>query len=60
MALPVAAEVSDGGSVVNLESVIVGRGIPLFARAMLDLRLRLLDVKQVRQEIVRLHYHVQK
>ena len=46
--------------VVNVESVIVGRGIPLFAPATLDLRLRLLDVKQVRQEIVQLHYHVRK
>jgi riboflavin biosynthesis pyrimidine reductase len=44
--------------ILNVESVIVGHGIPLFAPAPLDLRLQLLAVQRVREEIVQLHYRV--
>jgi dihydrofolate reductase len=44
--------------VINVESVIVGRGIPLFAPATLDLRLHLLGVLRPREEIVQLRYCV--
>jgi len=44
--------------VVNMESVIVGCGVPLFAPQDFDLRLGLLEMKQVRDEVVQLRYQV--
>jgi dihydrofolate reductase len=44
--------------VINMESVIVGCGVPLFASQDFDLRLGLLEMKQVRDEVVQLRYQV--
>lgn len=46
--------------IINLESVIVGCGIPLFAPEAFDLPLQLLEIKHVRDEIIQLHYRVRK
>ena len=44
--------------IIFMDSVIVGRGIPLFAPEVFDLHLHLLDLKQVHEEIVQLRYQV--
>ena len=44
--------------VVNIDSVIVGCGVPLFAPETFDLRLHLLEMKQVHDEVVQLRYQV--
>ena len=46
--------------IINVESVVVGRGIPLFAPEGFDLRLKLIEMKRMREEIVQLHYEVRK
>lgn len=43
---------------VNIESVVVGRGIPLFAPGTFDLALQLSDVKQLGDGLVQLRYVV--
>jgi hypothetical protein len=45
--------------ILNLESVIVGRGIPSAPQAF-DLPLQLQAVERVRKEIVQLHYAVRR
>jgi dihydrofolate reductase len=44
--------------VVNMESVIVGCGVSLFAPQDFDLRLHLLEIKQMGDEVVQLRYRV--
>jgi len=48
------------GVIVNVESVIIGRGIPLFAPETFDLPLRLREVRRVREEIAQLRYDVRR
>lgn len=46
--------------ILNIQSVIVGQGLPLFAPAAFDLPLQLQAIDRVRPDIVQLHYLVQK
>ncbi len=46
--------------ILNVESVIVGEGIPLFYSNDFDLNLKLVDVKKLSNDIVQLHYKVTK
>ena len=46
--------------ILNVESVIIGEGIPLFSSNDFDLNLKLVDVKKLSNDIVRLHYKVTK
>lgn len=46
--------------ILNIESVIVGRGIPLFATEDVDLKLQLEHMRQVNDRIVQLRYTVLK
>lgn len=45
---------------MNVEAVIIGRGIPVFAPSDADLRLQLIEVQQLNEKIVQLYYHVIK
>lgn len=42
--------------VVNVEAVVIGRGLPLFAEADFDLRLETSSVRQLNDRIVQLKY----
>jgi dihydrofolate reductase len=44
--------------VVFMDSVIVGRGVPMFAPAVFDLHLHLLELNKVHEEVVKLRYQV--
>lgn len=44
--------------IINMDSVIVGRGVSLFAPQTFDLCLHLLEMKQVHDEVVQLRYQV--
>lgn len=44
--------------IVNVEAVVVGKGIPLFAADDFDLRLALQEVRQIDPRIVQLRYQV--
>ena len=46
--------------ILNVESVIIGEGIPLFSSNEFDLNLKLIDVKKLPNDIVQLHYKVTK
>ncbi|HED36787.1 MAG TPA: hypothetical protein ENI76_00860 [Ignavibacteria bacterium] len=46
--------------IINVESVIIGEGIPLFPSNEFDLNLKLIDVKKLSNDIVQLHYKVTK
>lgn len=44
--------------ILNIEPVVVGKGIPLFAGEEFDLKLELLEEKQLVKGLVQLHYAV--
>lgn len=46
--------------ILNVDSVIVGKGIPLFSPEDFDLKLKLLETKKLNDSLVQLHYHVLK
>lgn len=46
--------------ILNVESVIIGRGIPLSFPKDFDLKLRLLEFKRISEKIVQFHYKVTK
>ncbi len=46
--------------ILNVESVIIGEGIPLFLSNDFELNLKLVDVKKISNSIVQLHYKVTK
>jgi len=46
--------------ILNVDSVIVGKGIPLFSPDDFDLKLNLVTAKKIRENIVQLHYKVEK
>jgi len=46
--------------ILNLQAVLVGEGIPLFAPAAFDLPLALETIERIRDDIVQLHYRVRK
>ena len=46
--------------IVNIESVIIGKGIPLFNSESFDLTLKLLETKTYRNGIIQSHYKVKK
>ena len=46
--------------ILNVESVIIGEGIPLFSSNDFDLKLKLVDIKKLPNDIVQLHYKVTK
>jgi len=46
--------------ILNVESVIIGEGIPLFSSNDFDLNLKLINVKKLPNDIIRLHYKVTK
>lgn len=46
--------------ILNVESVIIGNGRPLFAPAEFDIPLLLAGMERVRDEIIQLHYKVKK
>ncbi len=43
---------------LDVQSIIVGKGISLFAPGDFDLNLELLQVKKINPEIIQLHYKV--
>lgn len=45
---------------VNVEGVIMGRGIPLFCPESFKLNLRLTGVRKISRNIIQLHYQVKK
>ncbi len=44
--------------IVNIEAILIGKGIPVFSQEDFDLDLELQEVKQLDNEIVQLHYKV--
>lgn len=44
--------------IINMDSVIVGRGVPIFAPQAFEVPLHLLEMKQAGDEIVQLRYEV--
>lgn len=46
--------------ILLVESVVIGRGMPLFAASDADLRLKLVDVTRATDTVVRLHFGVLK
>ncbi len=46
--------------IVNIEPIIVGKGIPLFDPALFDLKLELLEMKESKGYTIKLHYKVSK
>lgn len=45
---------------IDIEPLIVGRGIPLFAESDFDAKLHLLSTKKLNQHTLQLHYRVMK
>lgn len=46
--------------ILNVEPVIIGRGIPLFNPDVFDLKLELIEMKQSKGKTIQLHYKVIK
>ena len=46
--------------ILNIESVIIGEGIPLFSCNDFNLDLQLIDVKKLPNDIIQLHYKIIK
>ena len=46
--------------VLNVEPVLIGKGIPLFFPQEFNLKLKLLSTKKITEHIVQLHYEVEK
>jgi dihydrofolate reductase len=46
--------------ILNIQSIIVGEGVPLFSPENFELALKLKEVKKVSNEIIQLHYIVNK
>lgn len=46
--------------IVNIEPVIIGKGIPLFKQEEFDINLKLLAIKKLNDKIIQLHYQVIK
>ncbi len=46
--------------IINIESVIIGKGIPLFSEGNFGLNLELIDVKKITKSVVQLRYRVDK
>lgn len=46
--------------ILNIEPVVVGKGIPLFFPKQFDLNLQLLKTKRLKNNILQLHYKVKK
>ena len=47
-------------AIINIEPVIVSEGIPLFSEENVEIGLKLLDVKKISEDIVQLHYKIEK
>lgn len=45
---------------LTIEPIVLGQGIPLFANAIFESRLKLLDTKKLNNDTLRLHYGVVK
>lgn len=46
--------------IVNVEPVMVGKGIPLFSPDNFELQLELLEISKISKNIIQLHYKVNK
>jgi dihydrofolate reductase len=46
--------------ILNIQSIIVGKGISLFSPENFDLDLKLKEIKKISDEIIQLHYTVNK
>lgn len=46
--------------ILNVEPVVVGKGIPVFAKDDFEFHLELQDVKKLNNEILQIHYKVKK
>lgn len=46
--------------IVNIEPVVIGKGIPLFVSEAFEMKLDLLRVEQLQDGLVQLHYKVRK
>lgn len=46
--------------ILNVESIIIGEGIPLFSFSDFDLDLKLINVKRISKDVIQLHYKVIK
>ena len=46
--------------IINIDSVILGKGIPLFAPSDFEYKLKLLEVKKLSEQTIQLHYKVLK
>jgi dihydrofolate reductase len=46
--------------ILNVEPVVIGEGIPLFSSNDFDLKLKLVDVKTIPNNIIQVHYKVTK
>ena len=44
--------------VLNVEPVVIGKGIPLFSPDVFDLKLKLLESKKLNEDVVQLRYEV--
>lgn len=45
--------------ILNIDSVVIGKGIPLFSPGEFDLKLELLESKRIADDIIQLHYKVE-
>jgi dihydrofolate reductase len=46
--------------IINIEPVIMGRGLRLFSDAKFENRLNLIDIKKLSEDIIQVHYKVRK
>ena len=48
----------DGRLVIDVGSIVMGEGIPIFAPEKFNMELRLRDVRHISSQVVQLHYDV--